>query len=207
MRDRSHIWIGIADMMLATVAVVMVAVAPHSKAKGPEDQAFFIVSADWPLIYNSDADLHMRTPSGAHVNFQTRAADCVSLDRDSRGFVDSRIKLADGSEVAATSYKESMKVACLVPGTYDVAVNLFAYHGKMVEGHYVEATYDDDVRGFALPVHVEVLRINPALKIEYSGDILLQHGRQTVNVVSFELAADGALKLVDPPVTPIDEDR
>ena len=205
MRDRAPAFIALADLLLCVLSVVIVAVAPPSKAKGPERKAEFLISADWSVDQNADVDLHTRTPAGAKVNFQTRQAGCASLDRDSRGFVDSRIKLADGSEARASSFKETVTIACFEPGQWDFAVNLFAYHGRMVEGHYVEATYDDDVRGFALPVHVEVLRINPALKIEYSGDILLDHGRQTVNVVSFELAADGALKLVDPPVTPIDE--
>ena len=205
MRDRSPIWIGLSDLLLCVLSVVIVAVAPPKKQAGPERKAEFLISADWNVEVNADADLWLRTPQGAKVNFQTRQAGCASLDRDSRGFVDSRIKLADGSEVKATSYRETVVLACLEPGTYDVAVNLFAYHGKMVDGRYVEATYQDETRGYGLPVHVEVLRINPALKVEWSGDIVLEHGRQTINVVSFELSPGGALKLVDPPVTPIDE--
>lgn len=194
-------------MFLCLLCVVMAAVAPPTKAKGPERSAFFIVTADWSQLENADVDLWSRSPDGALVYFKTRQAGCASLDRDSRGFIDSHIKLADGSEVKVSSYKETISIACIAPGQWDVAVNLFAYHGKTdASGVYIETSAEDAARGVELPVHVEVLRINPALKVEWSGDIVLNHARETRNVVSFNLAPDGSLKLVDTPVTPIDED-
>jgi hypothetical protein len=207
MRDRAPAYIALADLLLCVLSVVIVAVAPPTKAKGPERKAEFLISADWNVGINADVDLHVRTPSGARVYYNARQAGCVSLDRDSRGFVDSRVRLADGSEVKATSYRETVVVACNDPGEYDAAVNLYRYNGAMdAVGVYHESTPDDAARGFALPVHVEVLRLNPSLKVEWAGDVVLDHVRQTINVVSFELAQGGGLRLVDTPVTPIDED-
>ena len=203
MRDRSPIWIGLSDLLLCVVSVVIVAVSPSTKAKGPERKAEFLISADWNVDINADVDLHVRTPGGAQVYYTMRQANCASLDRDSRGFIDGRIKLADGSETKVASYKETVTVACLEPREWDVAVNLYGDKGRLdSSGVYHEAPEGDTV-----PVHIEVLRINPSLKIEWAGDVALNRVGQTLNVVSFELAPGGALKLVDPPVTPIDEDK
>jgi hypothetical protein len=206
MRDRAPIWIGLSDLLLCVLSVVIVAVAPTTKAKGPERKAEFLISADWNVSIDADVDLHVRTPSGARIYYQTRQAGCASLDRDSRGFIDGRIRLADGSEVKVASYKETTTLSCIEPGQWDVAANLYGYKGSLdAGGAYVEATPEDEAHGYGLPVHVEVLRLNPKLQVEWAGDVVLDHVRQTVNVVSFRLEADGRLTLVDPPVTPIDQ--
>jgi hypothetical protein len=206
MRDRSTVWVGLADLLLCVLSVVIVAVAPSTKAKGPERKAEFPISADWSVDTDADVDLWVRSPSGSRVFYQARQAACASLDRDSRGFIDSRIRLADGSVVKVASEKETITLSCIEPGRWDVAVNLYAYRGKAAsDGSYSQARPGDYAKNLALPVHVEVLRLNPALKVEWSGDVALERVKQTINVASFELKADGTLELVEPPITPIDE--
>jgi len=51
MRDRSSIWIGLADLLLCIVSVVIVAVAPtHAKTDGIRPKAEYLISALAPQL-------------------------------------------------------------------------------------------------------------------------------------------------------------
>jgi hypothetical protein len=117
MRDRSSIWIGLADLLLCIVSVVIVAVAPtHPKTDGIRPKAEYLISADWDVMLDSDVDLWLVNPSRKPIFYGSRQVGCADLDHDSLGFQTSLITLADGSTVRAVSNKEVTSVRCFEPG-------------------------------------------------------------------------------------------
>jgi hypothetical protein len=189
--DRSPMWIGIADLLLCVLSVVIVAVAPtKARVDGVKPKAEFLVTADWPVALDSDVDLWLVGPDKKPVFYGAREAGCVSLDRDSLGRTTSEITLADGSTAQSESNKETATIRCIAPGRYDVGVNLYSDR-ELAKG------------AAAIPVRVEITGLNPRVTTLFAKDVALDQVGQTINVASFDLALDGQIKLVDPPLEPI----
>jgi len=193
MRDRSSIWIGLADLMLCIVSVVIVAVAPvRARTDGVKPKAEYLISADWDVTLDSDVDLWVVTPSQKPVFYGSRQVGCADLDHDSLGFQTSLVTLADGSIVRAVSNKEVISVRCFEPGHWNIGVNLYSDR-ELARGR-------KDIK-----VHIEVVGLNPEVRTVFAKDVGLDRVGQTVNVVSFEMERDGKITLVDPPFEPITE--
>jgi hypothetical protein len=196
MTDRSPVWIGLCDMALAVLAVVIVAVnPPKSAAGGPEQKAEYLLSVDWDVNQDADVDIHMLGPSRKPVFYGSRDVGCATLDRDNRGFLDSIITLADGSQTKVESSKETIAIRCVEPGHYDLGANLYAYRLGAVD--------QVDRRDIGLKVHVEILALNPSVHVVFAKDIVLDQVGQTVNWASFDMARDGQITLTDAPLEPI----
>jgi hypothetical protein len=189
-RDRSPIWIGIADLLLCVVSVVIVAVAPVKAKTDGVKNARQLITADWPVALDSDVDLWVVGPSHKPTFYGSRANGCAALDRDTLGYSTSLITLQDGSVVQQESNKETTSLRCIEPGRWDVGVNL-----------YSDRELDKGAK--SIKVHVEVNDLNPIVHTLFSGNVELKKVGQTINVVSFEMAQDGSIKLVDPPLAPV----
>ena len=189
-RDRSPIWIGIADLLLCVVCVVIVAVAPtKAKVDGVKPKAEYLIQADWDVNRDVDVDLWVVGPTKKPVFYGSRQVGCAELDRDSLGFSTAHVTLDDGTTVKAKSHIETTTLRCIEPGRWNVGVNLFSYH--TVE------------RGEPIAVHVEITSLNPTVRTVWAGDITLNHLGRTVNAVSFDLDAEGKLTLVPIPLESI----
>jgi len=191
MRDRSPIWIGLADLMLCIVSVVIVAVAPvKAKTDGLKPKAEYLISADWDVMLDSDVDLWVVNPSRKPIFYGARQVGCADLDHDSLGFQTSLVPLADGSTVRAVSNKQVTSIRCFEPGHWDIGVNLFS---------------DRELAGGRkdIKVHVEIVGLNPDVRTVFAKDVSLDRIGQTVNVVSFEMARDGRITLADPALEPV----
>ena len=189
-RDRSPIWIGIADLLLCVVCVVIVAVAPtKAKADGVKPKAEFLVQLDWDINRDIDLDLWVVGPTKKPVFYGSRQVGCAELDRDSLGFSTSMVKLDDGTKVRARAYVETTTIRCIEPGHWDVAVNRFS-------DHTIET-------GTPITAHVEITSLNPKVRTVWAGDVVVKSVGQTVNVVSFDLDKDGQIKLVPVPLEEI----
>jgi hypothetical protein len=195
-RDISPIWIGLADLLLCIVSVVIVAVAPtKAKDAGPKQKAEYLITMESSVDIDADPDLWVIVPSGKPVFYGSRAAGCATLDSDNRGFIDSIITLANGSQAKVESDKETTALRCIEPGHYDVGVNLYAYR--------IDSTDQRDRKDLGLKVHVEIIGLNPDLRTVFAKDVTLDWVGETVNVVSFDMGPDGLATLADPPLTPI----
>jgi hypothetical protein len=184
-------WIGLADLLLCILSVVIVAVAPtKAKVDGVKPKAEFLITADWKVELDSDVDLWIVGPDKKPIFYGAREAGCISLDRDSLGRSTAEITLADGSLAQSESNKETATIRCLAPGHYDVGVNLYSDR-ELAKG------------AASIPVRVEVTGLNPQVKTLFAKDIALDQVGQTINVASFDLAADGKITLVEPPLEPI----
>ncbi len=193
-RDRSPIWIGLADLLLCIVSVAIVAVAPiHAKTDGIKPKAEYLISADWDVMLNSDVDLWVVNPSRKPIFYGSRQIGCADLDHDSLGFQTSLITLADNSTVRAVSNKEVASIRCFEPGHWDVGVNLYSDR-ELAKGRK------------NIKVHVEIVGLNPEVSMMFARDVVLGRVGETINVVSFDMERDGKITLVDPPLEPITND-
>jgi hypothetical protein len=193
-RDRSPIWIGLADLLLCIVSVAIVAVAPiHAKTDGIKPKAEYLISADWDVMLDSDVDLWVVNPSRKPIFYGSRQIGCADLDHDSLGFQTSLITLADDSTVRAVSNKEVASIRCFEPGHWDVGVNLYSDR-ELAKGRK------------NIKVHVEIVGLNPEVSMMFARDVVLGRVGETINVVSFDMERDGKITLVDPPLEPITND-
>jgi hypothetical protein len=194
MRDRSSIWIGLADLLLCVLSVVIVAVAPKTPAQaGVPEKAEYLLSAEWSVDIDADVDIWLIPPSKRPVFYGSRDVGCAKLDSDYRGFIDEWITLADGSKVKVDAAKEIISLRCIEPGRYDLGVNLYAFRadGMAKAGTLLE-------RG--VKVHVEIIVVNPNVRVLYAKDVTLDRVGQTINVESFELSRERGLSLAEPPL-------
>jgi hypothetical protein len=195
-RDRSPIWIGLADLLLCILSVTIVAAHPKSEHEGGvKEKAEYLASIEWDVNVDADADIHMLPPSKRPVFYGSRDVGCATLDRDNRGFIDSIITLADGSQTKVESDKETIAIRCIEPGHYDLAANFYAYRKDGVS--------QTEANNLGLKIHVEIVKLNPEVKVAYTRDIVLDRVGQTVNWASFDMNRAGAITLVDPPLEPI----
>lgn len=195
--DRSPVWIGLCDLALAVLAVALVAVNPPEKAKGVEMKAELLATAEWSVLEDADVDIWMLPPSRKPVFYGSRDVGCARLDSDNRGFMDEVITLADGSQTKVESDKETISLRCVEPGRYDLAANLYQYR--------VEGLAQERRRDLGIKVHVEIVSLNPTVRVLFAKDVVLDEIGQTVNAASFDLARDGSITLTDPPLQSVTE--
>ena len=197
MRDRSPVWIALCDLLLCVLAVVVAAVNPKA-TKGVEPKAAYIVQATWDAVgRDADVDLWMVPPPGeTPVYFRNREAGLASLDHDCLGKSNTQVALADGRTVSAPYCREIITLAGVVPGRYDLALNL--YSARDEQGRAIEAGPAPPVK-----VHVEILKTSPGVETRFEDDVTLFEIRQTVNFASFTLTADNEFALVPPPAEPV----
>ncbi len=192
MADRSPVWIAFTDMALAIVAVVIVAVNPPRKAHGVERKAEYLLTASWPNTLDADVDLWAVGPERKPVFYSSRDIGCGRLDQDDRGFLDGRVRLADGSTATVPEFKETISIRCVDPGHWDAAVALYSFrdHGSTVGG--------GDKLG--IPVHVELIGLNPDVRVLAAKDVVLDRVSQSINTISFDVGRDGKMTPADPPL-------
>ena len=112
--DRSSIWVGLADLLLCVLSVVIVAVAPKSPAQScVEMKALYLLTIEWDVGIDADADIHLMPPRGKPVFYASRQVGCATLDRDNRGFLDSIVELPDGSKTKVMTNKETIAIRCI----------------------------------------------------------------------------------------------
>ena len=194
MRDRSPVWIGLADLLLCVVSVVIVAVAPtKAKTDGVKEKAEYLITIEWSVDIDADADIWLATPRGKPVFYGSRDVGCARLDSDNRGFMDEVITLADGSQTKVESDKETIQLRCIEPGHYDLGVHLYEYRDK-------NFSVSADRQDLGLKVHVEIVKLNPTVRVVFAKDVTLDRVWQTINVESFDMDRNGKITLRDPPL-------
>ena len=194
-RDRSPIWIGLADLLLCMLSVTIVAAHPKSDHEGVKEKAEYLASIEWDVNVDADADIHMMPPSKKPVFYGARDVGCATLDRDNRGFLDSVIALADGSQAKVESDKETIAIRCKEFGHFDLAANLYDYR--------IDKASQIASNRLGLKVHCEIVQLNPTVRVLFSKDIVLDSVGQTINFASFNMDRDGAITFTDPPLEPI----
>ena len=121
----------------------------------------------------------------------------TTLDQDCLGKSNSTVTLADGTVIATKTCRETIAIRGLVPGHYDLAINLYHFNDEL--GHSAL----DDADHLGIRVHVEIVQLNPAVRVVFQGDLTLDRPRQTINFASFGLSRDNEFALLPTPLDPI----
>ena len=194
---RAMLW-ALIDLLGTSLGVALMAVHPQTpKADGVKEKAEYLVTLSWSNTQDGDVDDWLAIPSGKPVFYSSRDSGCARLDQDDRGFLDGKIKLADGSVISVPEFKETISIRCIESGHYDAAANLYAYHEN---GNSQDARKD-----IGLKVHAEIIGVNPSIHTLWAKDIVLDYVGQTVNWGSFDLTRDGAITLTDTPLESVTE--
>jgi hypothetical protein len=191
-------WPAYVDMLMCVLVVVITMIGTRkADDPGAKLKAEYIITAEWSVDVDADADLWVVPPPGDKpVFYGSREVGCLHLDRDSRGFIDNIVHLPDGRVVKSLTAKETTTMRCIAPGRYDIGVHLYDYRTNGVS-----APRNADNLG--LKVLVQVVKVNPQNETVFTDEITLDRPRQTINVASVDLDAEGHATFVDAPLEPI----
>ena len=196
---RAFLFIALGDLLLCVLAVVISAVNPRHADAGMKPHVEYIIQANWSLEdgHDEDVDLWMLPPPGTvPVFYRNRQAGLVLLDQDCLGKSNSTVLLADGSVVAAKECRETISIRGIVPGKYDLALNL--YSARDERGIDIRAG-----KARSIVVHTEIIQVNPQIQTMWKGDITLDEVHETKNWASFTLTAENRFEMVPVPLDPI----
>jgi hypothetical protein len=193
---RAGILLSYVDMLLVIVAILIVSVAPKTVADGVHVEAQYLVSIQWDKMLDDDVDLWASGPPdpAKPCFYQNLEAGALSLDRDSRGYMDDKLNV-DG-QTAYLPHAEVMTLRGVVPGRYVYGIHL-----------YKARRSDDgrarDPRALGTVVHVEVTKLNPKVTVIFRKDFTLDYEGDAANVWAMDVLPDGGFVQADPPVEPI----
>jgi hypothetical protein len=194
---RVGVFIAYCDMLLVIVAILIVSVAPKKvTADGVKPKAEYLVSIEWSAQLDDDIDLWGNGPPDPTKPcfYSNLEAGALSLDRDSRGYVDDRLSV-DG-HLMYLPHKETMSLRGIVPGRYVYAIY-----------DYKHRLSDDgsrpDPHALGIVVHVEAIKINPKVTTIFRHDFVLNWEGDSTNVWAMDVLPDGNFVEADPPVEPI----
>src|SRR5579872_1323553 len=194
MRRRNGIFIAYCDLLLVIVALLIVSVAPKKIEEGVKVYAEYQVSIEWNEHLDDDVDLWALGPTDREKPcfYKSTEVGPLFLDRDSRGFMDDRLKV-DG-EYKYLPHREVMTVRGIVPGRYDFSIHLYKARdtGAMRDPH-----------NLGIVVNVEVQKINPRSRVIFRKSATLQYEGDAINVWSMDVKPDGGFIEQEPPVEPI----
>lgn len=193
---RAGILLSYVDMLLVIVALLIVSVAPKKVADGVRVQAEYLVTIEWNRILDDDVDLWATAPPDPSKPcfYRNIEAGALSLDRDSRGYMDD--KLGVDGQLVYLPHKEVMSLRGIIPGHYTYAIHLY----KSRPGDNQPAR---EPRALGIVVHVEAIRLNPKVTTIFRKDFTLDYEGEATNVFAMDVLPDGSFVEADPPVEPI----
>ncbi len=156
--------------------IAITAINPPAKKQGDiPAKAEMIVTTTWADGLKDDVDTWVEAPDGEVVWYRNPDGGLMHLDRDDRGAENDTL-LVNGSPVINPLNQEVITVRGLVPGDY--IVNVHRYHAG-----------DANV----LPVEVNVVKVNPVLKVVYYGTVELPAQGNERTAVRFTVERDGSV--------------
>jgi hypothetical protein len=168
--------------------------ADQGQTDGIKPRAEYLITLESSIVVAADPDLWVLTPTGKPVFYGSREVGCATLDSDPVGFSSNVVTLADGSTAKLESDKETTALRCVEPGHY-VGVNLYALPGRWRRAGRTGR--------FGPECHLQIVSLNPSVRLMFPKDVVLNRVGQTINVVSFDMDRDGKITLIDPPLEPI----
>jgi hypothetical protein len=154
-------------------AMALVFINPPAKEGNVLLKAEFIISVTWPDNDPNDIDTWVQDGAGRLCWFKSRDEGLMHLDRDDRGALNDTI-VVNGKEIVNPLNQEVVTLRGIEPGEYTVNV------------HYYKS---EDSK--AVPVTVQVVKINPRAEVAYYGLITLDRQGQEKTAVRFTLSSTG----------------
>lgn len=197
MNGTATAWIGTSDLFMCLFGVMLYTAQIETQInEGPKQPAAYLITAEWSLDQDADVDLWVRKPDKKLVFYESRQQGCATLDLDNRGFPDSVVTLADGTMTKMQAAKETIALRCIEPGEWTIAAHLFNYREN-------DHPVDPSRRDLHVKVHVEVIGLNPTVRVLYAKDVVLDRRWQAENLTAFNLSNDGAITLTESQIEPI----
>lgn len=156
--------------------IAITAINPPAKKQGDiPAKAEMIVTTTWADSLKDDVDTWIEAPDGEVVWYRNPDGGLMHLDRDDRGAENDTL-LVDGKPIVNPLNQEVVTVRGVLPGEY--IVNVQRYRAS---------------DGNVLPVEVNVVKVNPVLKVVYYGTVDLPSEGAERTVVRFTVGPDGSV--------------
>ena len=172
---------------ISVVCMLIISVNFSVHTKGDiVPKAEYLITMTWDKDRDVDLDMWLEAPNGNIIMYTNKEMPNISLDRDSRGRQTNESVMPDGSHAVSVN-QEVITIRVVIPGDYNVAVSY--YDGAEVDGlHYSPGVDDPKAKIKAI---LEVHKVNPKYTQVAGAEIELTRVKETRNVFSFHLDADG----------------
>ena len=166
-----NVLIGFAFLFI----IAFILINPIKEEAQIKAKAEFMVIMEWDPKSNYDIDLWMQDPLDTIVGFPNKESGWLHLDKDDLGASNDTMIMRDGTTKTIYLNREIMTVRGVASGEYIVNIHLYSTKG---------------LNTGPMPVHVEILKINPYSEI-YSGVTTLQLNGQEETVLRFTVNQAG----------------
>ena len=166
-----NVLIGFAFLFI----IAFILINPIKEEAQIKAKAEFMVIMEWNAKSNYDIDLWMQDPLNTIVGFPNKESGWLHLDKDDLGASNDTMIMRDGTTKTIYLNREIMTVRGVASGEYIVNIHLYSTKG---------------LNTGPMPVHVEILKINPYSEI-YSGVTTLQLNGQEETVLRFTVNQAG----------------
>ena len=166
-----NVLIGFAFLFI----IAFILINPIKEEAQIKAKAEFMVIMEWNAKSNYDIDLWMQDPLNTIVGFPNKESGWLHLDKDDLGASNDTVTMRDGTIKTIYLNREIMTVRGIAPGEYIVNIHLYSTKGRNTG---------------PMPVHVEILKINPYGEV-YSGMTTLNINGQEETVLRFTVNQAG----------------
>ena len=166
-----NVLIGFAFLFI----IAFILINPIKEEAQIKAKAEFMVIMEWNAKSNYDIDLWMQDPLDTIVGFPNKESGWLHLDKDDLGASNDTVVMRDGTSKTIYLNREIMTVRGIAPGEYIVNIHLYSTKGRNTG---------------PMPVHVEILKINPYGEV-YNGMTTLNINGQEETVLRFTVNQAG----------------
>ncbi len=187
------------DLMMCIVGVfvmIMAALIIQPMAKSQKDfhpKAEYLITLTWDDNRDVDLDLWLETADNYIVYYQNKEVVNISLDRDSLGKASNFLINKNGDAVNSGN-QEIIAIRAIMPGDYTAAVSYYGGH----DSGGTEYTKNDSRA--AIDARIELLKVNPTVRLVAAQDIHLTHVGETHNEIAFRIESDGDVTVLPVPL-------
>lgn len=147
--------------------------------EGIKPPVFMLITASWPNEVDVDVDLHLKCPNGDNINYAVKEACFASLERDARGSISDSI-ITNNKKITHITNKEIASFRTPFTGEWIINVNWYA------------GTFRDPI-----PVKIEIILIEPNVKVVYETTVQLRGPKHEHHVVRFTVNDDKSITNLD----------
>ncbi len=154
-------------------AMALVFINPPARDGNVTLKADMLITVTWPDNDPNDIDVWVEDGSGRLCWFKSRDEGLMHLDRDDRGAVNDKI-VVNGREIVNPLNQEVVTLRGIEPGEHTINVHYYKSEDKK-----------------AVPVTVQVVKVNPRAEVVYYGSVTLDRAGQEKTAVRFRLGDGG----------------
>lgn len=139
-----------------------------------ETKAEFIITVTWNEASDDDVDTYLEDPLGNVLSYRRKDIGLAHLDRDDRGQINDRVRLADGSTVTVRENQELTSIRGFIGGQWVLNLHMYAKRDKT-----------------PTRVRIRVEKLNPAVRTIYDQEVEMTEKWQEITIGRFQMSAQG----------------